>query len=244
MTSKQKKAVSSKESANADQPLQETPKIFRLRPLPTSSKGRRTRRRLVEAARRVFVKQGFLDTRLIDITSAADCSAGTLYTYFDSKEQIFAAVLQEANEVMLHPGKMHVPAYFGPVAIIEASMRAYLEAYRENADLMALMEQVSQIFPEFRQLRLERGKLFIDRNTRAIANLQMRGLADKSVPAELASWALSTMASRMAYSYFIDRDWMGASANTSLDELAHVLTNLWSNALCIVSHDDDEFGNA
>jgi len=47
---------------------------------------------------------GYLDARLIDITRAAKCSAGTFYTYFSSKEEIFAAVLEVAQEDMLHPG--------------------------------------------------------------------------------------------------------------------------------------------
>ena len=31
-------------------------------------------------------RMGYLDARLIDITRAAKCSAGTFYTYFSSKE--------------------------------------------------------------------------------------------------------------------------------------------------------------
>lgn len=207
--------------------------IFRLRPLPTSNKGLRTRQTLIKAARRVFEQQGFVDTRLIDITTEAKCSAGTLYTYFDSKEQIFAAVLQEAQEEMLHPGLPHVPDLSDSVAVIEASTRAYLEAYRRNAGLMALMEQVSQIMPEFRRLRLQRAQKFIQRNARSIQDLQQRGLADASIDPELASLALSSMVSRLAYSRFVDNYKLGTSRDVPFDELVDTVTRLWVNALCI-----------
>jgi hypothetical protein len=42
---------------------------------------------LVAAARKVFERLG-LDVELINVTRAADCSAGTYYTCFSSKEEI------------------------------------------------------------------------------------------------------------------------------------------------------------
>ena len=79
-----------------------------LRDPPATERGLRTRAALVAAARQVFERHGYLDARLIDITRAAHCSAGTFYTYFAGKEEIFAAVLEVAQEDMLHPGMPHV----------------------------------------------------------------------------------------------------------------------------------------
>ena len=62
--------------------------------------------------------------------------------------------------------------------MIEAANRAYLVAYRRNAKLMALMEQVAQIDEDFRRMRLRRVRAFTERNAQAIAQLQQRGLAD------------------------------------------------------------------
>src|SRR5699024_4869009 len=156
--------ITSPEQSDSKEPLD----ILEMRPLPTSSKGLRTRLSLTKAARRVFEEKGFVDTRLIDITTHAGLSAGTFYTYFDSKEQIFAAVLQEAQKEMLHPGLPHVTDESDSVAVIKASTRAYLETYRRNAALMALMEQVSLILPEFRQFRQQRADTFVERNARSI----------------------------------------------------------------------------
>src|SRR5246127_4462301 len=79
-----------------------------LREPPATERGLRTRAALVAAARKEFERLGHLDARLIDITRAAKCSAGTFYTYFSGKEDIFAAVLEVAQEDMLHPGMPHV----------------------------------------------------------------------------------------------------------------------------------------
>src|SRR5437867_3879851 len=102
---------------------------------------------------------------------------------------------------------------------------ADLLAYRRNAKLMRLLEQVASIDDEVRELRRRRGEAFAERNARTIRDLQARGLADPDVDPLLAASALSAMVGRMAYStYVVGDDW-------GLDELVATLTRLWANAL-------------
>ncbi|QNG21512.1 TetR/AcrR family transcriptional regulator [Rhodococcus triatomae] len=203
-----------------------------LRALPVTRRGLRTRSALVAAARTVFERSGYLDARLADITQEAKCSSGTFYTYFASKEEIFAAVLEVAQEDMLHPGMAHVDADDDAVAVIEASNRAYFAAYERNARLMALLEQVANIDPGFRKLRQERADAFVRRNARSIADLQARGVADTGVDPLLASSALSGMISRLAFSYFVVAPSVAPGETTvSLDDLVRTATRLWANAL-------------
>ena len=204
-----------------------------LRDLPTTERGLRTRAALVAAARKVFERMGYLDARLIDITRAAKCSAGTFYTYFSSKEEIFAAVLEVAQEDMLHPGMPHVATEDDPAAIIEASNRAYLQAYQRNAKLMGLLEQVASIDPEFRELRTLRSNAFVRRNARSIAKLQANGQADPDLDPLLASRALSGMMSRFAFGHFVTREDRDDTPVTTDEDLVQIVTRLWVNALRI-----------
>jgi len=131
---------------------------------------------------------------------------------------------------MLHPGPSLAGAGSDPVAVIHAANVAYLEAYRRNARLMALMEQVATVDERFRELRLERSAAFLARNARAIRSLQRQGLADPGLDPELASLALSTMVSRSAYGAFaVGREPVDAG------QLAATLTRLWANALRLPS---------
>ena len=204
-----------------------------LRDLPTTERGLRTRAALIAAARRVFERMGYLDARLIDITRAANCSAGTFYTYFSSKEEIFAAVLEVAQEDMLHPGMPHVATEDDPAAIIEASNRAYLQAYQRNAKLMGLLEQVANVDPEFRELRTLRSNAFVRRNARSIARLQADGQADPDLDPLLAARALSGMMSRFAFGHFVTREDRDDTPVTTDEDLVQIVTRLWVNALRI-----------
>ncbi|HEY6574778.1 MAG TPA: TetR/AcrR family transcriptional regulator [Mycobacterium sp.] len=204
-----------------------------LRELPATERGLRTRAALIAAARKVFERMGYLDARLIDITRAAKCSAGTFYTYFSSKEEIFAAVLEVAQEDMLHPGMPHVATEDDPAAIIEASNRAYLRAYKRNAKLMGLLEQVANVDPEFRELRTLRSNAFVRRNARSIAKLQANSQADPDLDPLLASRALSAMMSRFAFGHFVTREDRDDTPATTDEDLVQIVTRLWVNALRI-----------
>ncbi|MFI1379862.1 TetR/AcrR family transcriptional regulator [Embleya sp. NPDC020886] len=194
--------------------------------MPTTRRGMRTREELVKAARVVFERDGFLNARLVDITAEANFAIGTFYTYFEGKEEIFAAVIEAARHDMLHPGMPHVPEDEGPAAVIEASNRAYLVAYKRNAKLMKLMQQVAMIDPRFEEVRARSARAFGERNARRIKELQERGLADPTVDAELAARALSLMVSRLAFECFALEE-----GTRDLEEIVAVCTKLWVNGL-------------
>ncbi|MGV9709900.1 TetR/AcrR family transcriptional regulator [Gordonia sp. NPDC003424] len=195
---------------------------------PLTARGERTRTALITAARTVFERDGFHAARLTDITAEANCATGSFYTYFDSKEEILDAVLAEAQEDMLHPGLPHVePASEDdPTAVIEASNRAYFEAYKRNAQLMLVREQVAGLSPDFRESRRRRGLVFVERNARLIRDLQSRGVADPDIDPLGAASALSGMVSRMAYHAFALDD-----GDDSMDDLVFMATRLWVNAI-------------
>lgn len=199
---------------------------------PTTERGRRTRAALVAAARTVFERDGYADSRLVDIAAEAGCSVGTFYTWFDGKDEVFAAVLQQAQADMLNPGTGRIAADDDPVAIIAASNRAYFEAYQRNARLNQLLSQVATLDERFRTLRQERTEAFVSRNTRAIADLQERGLADPELDPRTTAMALSGMVSRLAGDAFL----FGLS---DVDSLITTATRLWTNALGLTRPDLD-----
>jgi AcrR family transcriptional regulator len=196
---------------------------------PRRADAARNRRALLAAARRVFERDGFVTARITDIADEAGLAHGSFYSHFRSKEDALAAVLAEVGEEMLHPGPSLAGTREGgadPVAVIHAANVAYLEAYRRNARLMALLEQVATVDERFAALRLERTEAFLARNARAIRRLQRAGLADPALDPDLASLALSTMVSRSAYVAFaIGRQ------SVSVGDLAATLTRLWVGAL-------------
>jgi AcrR family transcriptional regulator len=66
------------------------------RPVPaTIDDDSAKRRQIIDGARNVFLAQGFDAASMNDIARAAGVSKGTLYVYFNNKEELFEAIVEE-----------------------------------------------------------------------------------------------------------------------------------------------------
>ncbi len=66
-------------------------------PADTLTKGERTRLLIIDAAYSLFIEQGFHATSMRQIAQQAGIALGGIYNHFESKEQIFEAVLFEKH---------------------------------------------------------------------------------------------------------------------------------------------------
>jgi AcrR family transcriptional regulator len=172
---------------------------------PRSRKGVATRARLVEAAKAVFEDIGFLDARVSDIVERAGLSHGSFYHYFDSKEQVFREVAQAVDDE-LSAGMALVldrDSTASPQERLTAALRLHFEAYRKEARMMGVIEQVSRHDEQVRQMRTDHQQTHGRKVAESIRQLQRHGLADTSVDAELAAAAVGSMTWRFAEQWLI-----------------------------------------
>jgi AcrR family transcriptional regulator len=190
-----------------------------------TSRGRETRRRLLEAAKEVFERDGFLHARIADIADIAGISHGSFYTYFVSKEEIFTEIVDsvELNLLTLDPA----PADADPVERIRAANEHYLLAYGANAKIMRVIHQVSTIDAAVRETRLQRQDAFAHAIERRVRQLQEAGHADPAVDASYAAQALGGMVAHFAEYLFNTDNAFGFDLATATDQL----TRIWANAL-------------
>jgi AcrR family transcriptional regulator len=196
---------------------------------PRSVKGRRTRARLLEAGKSVFERDGFLQARITDIAAAAQVSHGSFYHYFDSKESLFREIAGqvEVRLVSMDDIPHYVDSESGPVDRIRAANRSYLAAYKKEARIMRVIEEVSRYDETVRSVRARRDDYLAARLESAIARLQSDGLADPRIDTRYAAMALGGMVARFAEMMFVGGN--GFDLDTAVDQL----TMLWANALGI-----------
>ena len=196
---------------------------------PRSPKGRRTRARLLEAAKTVFERDGFLNARVSDISEAAGLSHGSFYHYFDTKEQIFRELAQalEVSVTTMHEPGEKAPPKQSPIERIRAGNRHFLEAYERDAKIMRVIEEVSAYDVELRELRVRRWHTFSHQLETSIIRLQDEGLADKMIEPRYAADALGCMVAK-----FADM-WFGQGGSYDMETAIEQLTRLWTNALGI-----------
>jgi AcrR family transcriptional regulator len=195
---------------------------------PRSAKGARTRARLLEAAKRIFERDGFLDARIVDIAEAAKVAPGSFYHYFDSKEQIFRAVASAQEARLTAPPEHPVDGPADPIERIRRANRMYLERYRSESALMGVIEQVSRYDEHVNDARIATMKHFVERAEGFIRQLQREGGADPRVDPGMAADALGAMVGRFAELWLVQ-----GYREYDFDEAVEQLSVLWANALGI-----------
>ncbi|WP_067608812.1 TetR/AcrR family transcriptional regulator [Nocardiopsis listeri] len=192
---------------------------------PPTERGRRKRGALVRAAREVFEERGFEDTRIARITGRAGVAYGSFYTYFDSKEAVFHEVAKGVAGEMFDAARSAAPVGTEPIDRIRHSTERFLAAYRDNARIMQVIEQISPRHPEFRTLFLEIRGLFVERIVTGTRRLQEEGLASTDIDVPATASMLGGMVehtARMLFLYGEEHD---------PDVVVETATRLWARGI-------------
>lgn len=191
---------------------------------PMTDKGQARKAHLLAAARVVFERHGFLDTRVADIVAEANVAQGTFYTYFDSKEAVFGEVAQGVIDAML--ASLHVDSHADdPYERVRSAMQRFIDAYRPNARIIALTEQVGTFTPQMRDLRLALRAAFVERSVRGIRRLQEEGIADPGLDVMVTAEVLGAMVDHTCYV------WLTLGREFDPDALLATLTTVWARAI-------------
>jgi AcrR family transcriptional regulator len=196
---------------------------------PRSPKGARTRARLVEAAKEVFEEHGLLDARIAQIAERAGVSYGAFYHYFDSKETLFREVAIDVDMRMRAPMDEVIfdrSSSLSPQERLHEAIRRHFEAYRDEARLLGVIEQVARLDDEMRVFRENWQREDNKKVADSIRMLQARGLADPALDPAAAAAALGAMTYRFA------ELWLAQGAvECDFETAVDTVSRLFANAL-------------
>ena len=171
--------------------------------MPVTERGLRTRAELVKAARAEFERNGYFETSIQDIARRAKVAYGTFYTYFAAKEEVFDEVVADLVVSYRTIAEAEPRSGADPASLIARANAGYLHAYRQNASMMAILEQVASFNPRLREIRRQARRYWVDRGAAAIAAWQSQGLARADLDPQYAASALGSMVDRSAYVWFV-----------------------------------------
>jgi AcrR family transcriptional regulator len=132
---------------------------------------------LMAAALSLFVEKGFAATRLEDVAQRAGVSKGTLYLYFDSKESLFKAVIQEGVVPVVAEGELIAARHEGSsFELLERLLMNWWNGMggTDYAGIPKLMVAEARNFPDVAEFYYER----VIRRARALIGSALeRGMA-------------------------------------------------------------------
>jgi AcrR family transcriptional regulator len=199
------------------------------------ARGRRTRARLVAAAKQVFEEIPFADARIADITAGAGMSTGAFYTYFDSKEAIFREVAAEVlAEMAAAPRRDPDNVEGDPIRDIAYASRQYFLTCLGNAGIARSIEQLKDRDSEIGESRHRTLVHGVKGVERWIRRLQDDGVCDTDIGPWTMATVLHTMNVRVAYDLLLSpavTELDEADRMRRVDELVDTVTHVWARTV-------------
>lgn len=119
------------------------------------------RGQILDAAARVFARKGLTGARIADIAAAGEMSQGLIFRYFASKEEVFAAVVEDALQSTIGLAQAALQQPCSPLEKLRWLLQIYLPGmwYKPDYALVILNALNSETTPqEVRELTLEQSK--------------------------------------------------------------------------------------
>lgn len=224
----------SAESDQGDESLtdgaSETPTWVHSTSLAPTARGERTRQRIVEAAERLFRTASSYDNiSVADIARASGTSVGTIYRYFESKEDLLHLLLSDAFWRMYKASRGIWRGSDGAEANIERTTRAYLEAFFDERAFLRLALRLASTSDSVRDTWWSMRKELRERMRARLQQDLTLGTAQPLDP-EIAIRALLGMVNGYAAQSFIDEEY-GPARRADIPTVAAVLSQIWYRAV-------------
>jgi AcrR family transcriptional regulator len=138
---------------------------------PQLRRPRATRDAIIDSAEKLFIDKGYHGTRVSEVAGHADVSIGSIYVHFESKEGLYAALMERALAIEAR----YFDAIFDDQTIPDLEKifslgEAYLQFFREYPAYFRMLMIPHEDVPE-EAVQTEIGRQVVDRGVRQQARL-------------------------------------------------------------------------
>lgn len=157
--------------------------------VPRTERGRRTLRKLLDASAIEFGEKGFHEASVSSITRRAGVALGSFYTYFDSKDALFRALVADMSGNVRSSARSALSDDMSALETEEAALAAFLEFARDHKEIYRIIDEAEFVDPASYRAHYETIAGRIEqRLAKGTANGELReGLG------ELEAWAMMGM---------------------------------------------------
>ena len=192
---------------------------------PQTTKGQRTRKNILNCARKVFARAGYVTLRMSDVAEESGVSMGALYRYFQNKDDLFVNLIGDIHEQMFSASRASEHDFAAdPYQALLAANRGYLKHYHENRDVMRALIEAGTVDERFRDVWWQMRRRHIDRFVYALKTSHgietVSGVSVRTVVESMAS-----LVEQSAYTWFAQEELNDKPI--SVETAAQVVTRVW-----------------
>lgn len=187
------------------------------------------RQQLLDAAIWVFARKGYRRAGVSDIIERAGVARGTFYLYFESKEQVFLAIVETFHAritAAIAQADQTPPLNLAPIGLLQASFRRWLEFFSTNRDAATvILKEASSIDPRFEKGFADLRRSAVDFFAARYRRFQNMGFVRRSVDPALMAHLLIGMFDELLNAFILRNE------EADLDALAAQLADFEWNGI-------------
>ncbi|MEM8724364.1 MAG: TetR/AcrR family transcriptional regulator [Pseudomonadota bacterium] len=206
-----------------DQPTSSPTKVVDSK-TPRTERGRKTLRKLLDASAVEFGEKGFHEASVSSITRRAGVALGSFYTYFDSKDALFRALVADMSDNVRTSARAALSDEMSALEIEEAALGAFLNFAREHREIYRIIDEAEFVDPASYRRHYETIAGLIEKRLAAgtKAGEFREGLG------EVEAWALMGMNVFVGLRYAV---WADEGGARSPDDVAAVVNSLLAKGI-------------
>ena len=196
---------------------------------PVTPKGIQTREKILQAARKVFSADGYVAMRMGDVAVEAGLSLGSLYRYFENKEDLFARLISNIHDSLFEASRSTEHNFQDSPfeALLEAN-KGYLECYYNNRDIMRALFEAAAVDDRDREIWWNMRERHIERFVKALEThhniTEVDGVDVRSI-----IYAMASMVEQSAYCWYAQEE-LNPDV-MPVDLAARTVTIIWYRAI-------------
>ncbi len=173
-------------------------------------------RKLLDAAALEFGEKGFHEASISAITRRAGTALGSFYTYFESKDAIFRALVKDMSAQVAREAGEAVAPKTDPFEIERAALQSFLDFAREHKEIYRIIDEAEFVDPaSFREHYETTAARILDRLKKGENEGKFREGMD-----EAHAWALMGMNVFLGLRYAV---WSESTDAERIAELANTM---------------------
>jgi len=192
--------------------------------VPRTERGRKTLRKLLDASAIEFGEKGFHEASVSSITRRAGVALGSFYTYFDSKDALFRALVADMSDNVRTSARAALSTDMSALQVEEAALGAFLRFAKEHREVYRIIDEAEFVDPASYRRHYETIAGLIEK--RLVAGGEGGELREGL--GELEAWALMGMNVFVGLRYAV---WADDAAPRSPEDVAAKVNTLLAKGI-------------
>ncbi|QTD55787.1 TetR/AcrR family transcriptional regulator [Parasphingorhabdus cellanae] len=181
---------------------------------PRTARGLKTKRKLLDAAALEFGEKGFHEASITGITQRAGTALGSFYTYFDSKDELFSALVKDMSTRVKSHAAIAMTEWQDTLEREKLALEAFMNFAREHKEIYRIIDEAEFVDPDSYRAHYEAtAKRIFERLQEGSEAGDLRGNLD-----EAHAWAIMGMNVFLGLRYGI---WTEEKSTVEIAEIAN-----------------------